>query len=82
MLFHTLVSFIEIVQQFIHPMLVGVTQYHQAHKWIEEVVHNMALVEEQGIIYKIIEPTTKIIFQLYVQEGSTIHICSHWETCM
>ena len=45
MLLHMLVSFIDIINYFIHHRLVGVLQCHHAQEWIDDVVHHMALVE-------------------------------------
>ena len=44
-LLHMLVIFIYIIKHLIHPRLVGVPQYHKAHEWLEELFHQMALVE-------------------------------------
>ena len=58
------VSFIDIINHLINPRLVGVPQSHHAHAWLKEVVHHMALLEEQGMIDKLLDPPMKIIFHL------------------
>ena len=58
-----LLSSIEILKHLIHTRLVGVPQSHQAHEWLQGVVHHMALVEEKGIIDECLEPTMKIFLK-------------------
>ena len=64
MLFCMLVSLIEIIKHLIHPSLVGVTKSNQAHERIKEVVHHMALVEEQRIIDELLDSPTDIIIHI------------------
>ena len=49
-LIHIFVCFIDIIQHLIHYRIIGVPHSHQAHVWLEGVVHPMALFEEQEII--------------------------------
>ena len=64
MLIHMLVSFIDIINHLIHTRLVYVPESHQAHEWLEEVVHHMYMAEEQGIFDVILDPPIKIIIHL------------------
>ena len=64
MFLNTIVSFIEIIKHLIHPRISGVPQSHQAHKCIEEVVQHTVLVEEDGIIYELLEPPMKIFIHI------------------
>ena len=64
MFLHMLISFIDIIKNLIHPILVGVTQYHNAHEWMEELVHHISLVEEQGIIDDLLDPPMNSILYL------------------
>ena len=59
-----LVSFIEIINNLIHPKLVGAPKSHHTHEWLEEAVHHMSLVEEKWIIDELLESPMKIIIQL------------------
>ena len=60
---HMIVGTIERLQVLIHPWLVGVPQSYKAHECLEDVVHLMTLVEEQGIIDECFYLPIKIILQ-------------------
>ena len=51
MLTYILVGTIVIIQDLIYYWLIGVTQSHQAYEWLDEVIHHMVLLKEQGIVY-------------------------------